>query len=67
MNQAEKPLVIFEGTDIKGGDETVIYDLQMRISKGDFVYITGRVGSGKTSIIRTVTAENEPGSGRAEV
>ena len=61
MNQAEKPLVIFEGTDIKGGDETVIYDLQMRISKGDFVYITGRVGSGKTSIIRTVTAENEKG------
>ena len=59
MSQAGKPLLIFESVDIKGGDETVIYDLDMCISRGDFVYITGRVGSGKTSIIRTVTAENE--------
>ena len=59
MSQAGKPLLIFESVDIKGGDETVIYDLDMYISRGDFVYITGRVGSGKTSIIRTVTAENE--------
>ena len=59
MSQAGKPLLIFESVDIKGGDETVIYDLDMCISRGDFVYITGRVGSGKTSIIRTVTAENK--------
>ena len=59
MSQAGKPLLIFESVDIKGGDETVIYDLDMCISRGDFVYITGRVGPGKTSIIRTVTAENE--------
>ena len=67
MSQAGKPLLIFESVDIKGGDETVIYDLDMCISRGDFVYITGRVGSGKTSIIRTVTAENEAGGKVAQV
>lgn len=67
MSQAEKPLVIFENADIKGGDETVIYGFDMCISKGDFVYITGRVGSGKTSIIRTVTAENEACGNVAQV
>ena len=39
----------------------------MVVEKGDFVYITGRVGSGKTSIIRTITAENEVCGGVAQV
>ena len=59
MEQDRTPLIRFEKCDIKGGEQTVIYDLRMVVEKGDFVYITGRVGSGKTSIIRTITAENE--------
>ena len=30
----------------------------MEIAPGDFVYIVGKVGTGKTSIIRTMTGEN---------
>ena len=67
MSEAEKPLVIFEEADIKGGEETVIYGLGMSICRADFIYITGRVGSGKTSIIRTLTAENDTRARKAEV
>ena len=67
MEQYRTPLIRFEKCDIKGGEQTVIYDLRMVVEKGDFVYITGRVGSGKTSIIRTITAENEVCGGVAQV
>ena len=67
MEQDRTPLIHFEKCDIKGGEQTVIYDLRMVVEKGDFVYITGRVGSGKTSIIRTITAENEVCGGVAQV
>lgn len=67
MEQDRTPLIRFEKCDIKGGEQTVIYDLRMVVGKGDFVYITGRVGSGKTSIIKTITAENEVCGGVAQV
>ena len=53
-----EPLIHFHGADILNGESTVIYGLDMDIMPGDLVYIVGKVGSGKTSIIRTMTAEN---------
>jgi len=53
-----EPLIHFHGADILNGESVVIYGLDMDIFPGDQVYIVGKVGSGKTSIIRTMTAEN---------
>ena len=53
-----EPIIHFKDADILNGEEVVIYGLDMDIMPGDFVYIVGKVGSGKTSIIRTITAEN---------
>ena len=39
----------------------------MAIHPGDFVYIVGKVGTGKTSIIRTMTAENRLLTGEGTV
>ena len=52
------PIISFKGADILNGEATVIYGLDMDVFPGDFVYIVGKVGTGKTSIIRTVIAEN---------
>ena len=43
-----------------------MYGLDMEIYPGDFVYIVGKVGTGKTSIIRTIIAENALGNGTGE-
>ena len=67
MMQKEDIPVRFEHADILGGEAKVLYDVNMEIRAGDFVYLTGKVGSGKTSIIRTIIAENRLGSGHAEV
>lgn len=61
------PIVSFRDADIAGGDSTVIYGLNMDIYPGDFVYIVGKVGTGKTSIIRTIIAENRLRKGQGEV
>lgn len=60
------PIISFRNADILNGEATVIYGLNMDVYPGDFVYIVGKVGTGKTSIIRTIIAENELGSGNAE-
>lgn len=52
------PVISFENADILGGDAVVIYGLDMKVYPGDFVYIVGKVGTGKTSIIRTIIAES---------
>ena len=61
-----EPLIHFKGADILNGESVVIYGLDMDVMPGDLVYIVGKVGSGKTSIIRTVTAENRLLSGEGE-
>ena len=58
-----EPLIHFSGADIRNGESIVIYGLDMDVMPGDFVYIVGKVGSGKTSIIRTITGENRLLSG----
>ena len=61
------PIISFNNADIINGEATVIYGLDMDVYPGDFVYIVGKVGTGKTSIIRTIIAENplHKGSGKA--
>ncbi len=62
----EDAVITFRNADIMNGENIVIYNMDMDVRKGDFVYIVGKVGTGKTSIIRTMTAENplRKGTGR---
>ena len=66
MNDKDS-IISFKDADIVNGETTVIYNLDMDVFPGDFVYIVGKVGTGKTSIIRTIIAENPlyKGSGKA--
>jgi len=38
-------------------DHLVLSDVNLKVEKGEFVYLVGRVGSGKTSLIRTLNAQ----------
>ena len=63
----KSPIISFKNADILNGESYVIYDLDMEIFPGDFVYIVGKVGTGKTSIIRTMIAENPLEKGEGHV
>lgn len=58
MNPDATPIVQFRSADISNGEIIVVEHLDLTIRPGEFVYLTGRVGSGKTSIIRALTGEN---------
>ena len=49
LNMEERaPIISFRKADILNGEATVIYDLDMDVYPGEFVYIVGKVGTGKT-------------------
>ena len=37
-------------------DHLVLSDVNLSVKRGDFMYLIGRVGSGKTSLIKTLNA-----------
>ncbi len=65
--EEKNPIISFRNADIVNGEATVIYGLDMDVYPGDFVYVVGKVGTGKTSIIRTIIAENRLSKGSGEV
>jgi len=48
-------------------DNLVLSDVNLSLGKGEFAYLIGRVGSGKTSLIKTITAEIPLKDGNAVV
>ena len=65
MNKDASEVILFENAVISNGEEVVIRDFNMSAKPGELLYLTGRVGSGKSSIINTIIAENplEDGKG----
>jgi cell division transport system ATP-binding protein len=57
--------IVFEGvTKVYEPNVTALSDVSFVIEKGEFVFIVGASGSGKSTIIRLVLKELEPTSGR---
>jgi len=63
----KSPIIEFVNADITGGESLVISGLNLAVLPGQFVYLTGRVGSGKTSVIRTIIGENPVTGEKADV
>jgi cell division transport system ATP-binding protein len=53
----KEPIITFTGADILQADHVVLRNVNLTITKGEFVYLIGKVGSGKSSLIKTIHAE----------
>jgi len=51
------PIIEFTDADIKKENNLIISALDLSIFSGDFLYLIGRVGSGKTSIIKSIIGD----------
>lgn len=60
-------LVELKNASLSIGEEPLLTDINLKVSKGDFVYIIGRVGSGKSSLLKTLYAEMDLDDGEATV
>lgn len=50
-------VIVFENASIFQDDHLVLSGVNFSIKKGEFAYLIGRVGSGKSSVIKTINAE----------
>ena len=64
---AQEYIVDLENVVISYGDEPVLKDVNVRLGNGDFVYLIGKSGAGKTSLLRTLYADLPIESGVAKV
>lgn len=67
LTQDALPLIELTGVDIINGDNLVLSDVNLSVARGEFVYLVGKVGSGKSSIIKTIIAELPVKKGEARV
>ncbi len=54
---AKDKVISLENAYIGVDDHLILEDVNLSVEKGEFVYVIGRVGSGKTSLIKTLNAE----------
>jgi len=63
---AADTVISLENAYIGVDDHLILEEVNLSVEQGEFVYVIGRVGSGKTSLIKTINAELPlmQGSGR---
>ncbi|MBE6210930.1 MAG: ATP-binding cassette domain-containing protein [Rikenellaceae bacterium] len=64
---AEDPFVELSAAELKRKGHLVLSDVNLSVEEGEFVYLIGRVGSGKSSLLKTLYAELQLVEGEGEV
>ena len=60
-------IIEYKKVEITRGELIVIKDADFSLDKGEFVYLIGKVGSGKSSLLKTMYAEIPVSEGEARV
>ena len=60
-------LIDYKNVEILRRDYLVLKDVSFQVGEGELVYIVGKVGSGKSSLLKTMYADVPVASGEAEV
>ena len=60
-------LIEYENVEIRKDENVILKDVNFQLQKGEFFYIIGKVGSGKSSFLKTIYGEMRIGKGKARV
>lgn len=63
----EEILIQYKGVEVCREELTVLQNVNLEIHKGEFVYIIGKVGSGKSSLLKTLYNEVPVSVGEARI
>ncbi|MBQ0053123.1 MAG: ATP-binding cassette domain-containing protein [Bacteroidales bacterium] len=63
----EKHLIRISNADIRNGSGVILHNVELTVDKGEFIYLVGKVGSGKSSLIRTLICEFPFENGEIEI
>lgn len=62
-----EPLIKYQNVEVAQQDYCVLNNISFELTAGDFIYLIGKVGAGKTSLLKTMYAELNIVAGEAEV
>ncbi|MFL2573507.1 MAG: cell division ATP-binding protein FtsE [Flavobacteriales bacterium] len=52
-----KPIILLEGVNLYQDERLLFDNINLSINKGDFIYLVGETGSGKSSLVKSLYAE----------
>lgn len=61
------PLIQLSGVDVRHHEHVVLSDIHLEVRPGELVYLVGRTGSGKSSLLRTLYGDLALNSGEGRV
>ena len=62
-----EPIIEISHANIYQGDNLVLQDVNLTVNKGEFVYLVGKTGTGKSSLLKTLYGELALTTGEATV
>lgn len=60
-------IIDYKGVEVERAQRVVLRDVTFNVKKGEFCYLVGKVGSGKSSLLKTMYAEVPVSDGEASV
>lgn len=60
-------LIRYKGVEIRQADQIVLHDVDLSVQSGEMVYLLGKVGSGKSSLMKTIYGALPVVAGEARV
>lgn len=60
-------LIRYEGVELCQAEQVVLHDVSLKIGSGEFVYLLGKVGSGKSTLMKSFYGEVPIAAGQAQV
>ncbi len=60
-------LIEYRNVNIFQGDSKILSDVSLSVDEGEFIYLIGKVGSGKSSLLKTMYAELDVYEDEAEM
>ena len=63
----EQTILSLKNADIYQGNHLILKDISIELNRGDFVYLIGSTGSGKSSLLKTLYADIPLNNGEGQI
>ena len=67
FHKMDKPIILLEGVNVHQDERLIFDNINLSVSAGDFIYLVGETGSGKSSLVKSLYAEIKVSTGNISV